>query len=463
MTPSSNSDAFWQDHINHVIEQYCSVLDDQGVDALLVHAGVSAGFFLDDNHASFRANPIFTHLVPNLDTAENAWLMLVAGQRPVLCLYQPEDFWYGQPTPPEGTWCLDYEIHTFASTSALMRFLVSRTAGLSVAAVLPNEAVCDVSAFDQLALNPPHLINALHQTRLIKSPWEIEQIAAANRLSAKGHRAAYEAFINHGSERTIHQAYLSATEALDHELPYNAIVALNEHAAVLHYPSKERAPIQTPLTLLIDAGNTHSGYASDITRTFLHPNASEHAGFECFNALLDGVERLQTQMTREIRAGHTYLEYHQYMHARLLDLMLETGVLLKRPEQKEDELTLSKTFFPHGLGHHLGVQTHDVGAWQIPSEIREHVPPHPELPPKAHPFLRMAGVLQPGMVITLEPGLYFIPTLLRELHNSVLSDCVNWTIIESLIPFGGIRIEDNLVITEAEPRNLTREAFEQAL
>ena len=80
-------------------------------------------------------------------------------------------------------------------------------------------------------------------------------------------------------------------------------------------------------------------------------------------------------------------------------------------------------------------------------------------PPAEHPFLRLTRTLRPGFVVTVEPGIYFIPELLDELRNGSLSRTVNWDLVEQLLPCGGIRVEDNVLVTEEGSRNLTRAAF----
>ena len=117
------------------------------------------------------------------------------------------------------------------------------------------------------------------------------------------------------------------------------------------------------------------------------------------------------------------------------------------------ELGLSRTFMPHGLGHLLGVQTHDVGGWQTRPEGGETPPPD------AHATLRLTRTIEPGMVFTIEPGLYFIPMLLSRLRTEASAREVNWPKVEAMTPCGGARIEDNVLVLEDGVRNLTREAF----
>ena len=105
------------------------------------------------------------------------------------------------------------------------------------------------------------------------------------------------------------------------------------------------------------------------------------------------------------------------------------------------------TFFPHGLGHYLGLQVHDV-AGHISDQTGT-----PNPPPENHPFLRLTDQLRERAVITVEPGVYFIPMLLEQIAGH--SD-VNWDVVEGFMPYGGIRIEDNLVIGADQSTNLSR-------
>jgi Xaa-Pro dipeptidase len=114
---------------------------------------------------------------------------------------------------------------------------------------------------------------------------------------------------------------------------------------------------------------------------------------------------------------------------------------------------ISSAFFPHGLGHLLGLQVHDVGGFMAG-------PAGGTIPrPEGHPFLRSTRVLEEGYVVTIEPGLYFIDTLLAELKQSANSRFMDWAKVDAFRRFGGIRIEDNVVAKAAGPENMTRDAF----
>ena len=117
------------------------------------------------------------------------------------------------------------------------------------------------------------------------------------------------------------------------------------------------------------------------------------------------------------------------------------------------EQRLTEAFCPHGLGHLLGLQVHDVGGQQI-TEDGELYPP-----PENYPALRFTRPITENMVLTVEPGLYFIAALLEPYRST--SDLLNWDLLDALLPYGGIRIEDNVRVLSTGTENLTRDAFSQ--
>ena len=112
---------------------------------------------------------------------------------------------------------------------------------------------------------------------------------------------------------------------------------------------------------------------------------------------------------------------------------------------------ITNTFFPHGLGHPLGLQVHDVAGF-MSDERGTHLSA-----PDAHPFLRCTRVVEPRMVFTIEPGLYFIDSLLAKLSKTENAAAVNWEKVETFKPFGGIRIEDNVIVHRERTENMTRD------
>jgi Xaa-Pro dipeptidase len=133
-------------------------------------------------------------------------------------------------------------------------------------------------------------------------------------------------------------------------------------------------------------------------------------------------------------------------------LLQEIGVLRCSVEEAL-ESGAARLFFPHGIGHLLGLQVHDVGGTLADRE--GHQLPKP---PK-DPALRLTRVLEPGFVVTMEPGIYFIDALLGPARVGEHAARIDWSEVDRWRPYGGIRIEDNLAITVDGCRNLTREAF----
>jgi Xaa-Pro dipeptidase len=110
-------------------------------------------------------------------------------------------------------------------------------------------------------------------------------------------------------------------------------------------------------------------------------------------------------------------------------------------------------FFPHGVGHLLGLQVHDVAGFSVDEQGAQ------KARPQGHPYLRLTRTLEPGFVVTIEPGLYFIDMLLDEARNGAHGKHINWRRVDEFRPYGGVRVEDNVACTADEPENLTRDAF----
>ena len=120
------------------------------------------------------------------------------------------------------------------------------------------------------------------------------------------------------------------------------------------------------------------------------------------------------------------------------------------------ETGVSSAFFPHGIGHGIGLQVHDVAGFAA-SDAGGTIDK-----PDGHPYLRLTRVLEPGMVVTIEPGVYFIDMLLDALKEKGLGPSIDWARVDAFRPYGGIRIEDDVACTDADPVNLTREGFQDA-
>jgi Xaa-Pro dipeptidase len=439
MKPSISSDSLFPAHLDRIGAAVQSYLQQAQLDALVVHAGPEQIVFQDDRPYPYRPNHWFAWMAPVLRAPESL-ILWRNNKKPYIYFVSPEDYWHSPPVLPTEPWTEQFE-------------LVAVADGKSALAALPgSKRVCWVGEpappDPEWPRNPPQLLGELEQLRCRKSPYELACMREATRLGVSGHIAAERAFRQGRSEMDIHLAYLAACRQMDAELPYGSIVALNEHAATLHYQLRDSLPPPRHHSLLIDAGASCRGYASDITRT--------HAtGSGVFPALVEGMHRLQQELCARVAPGVDWRALHLEAHALVAQLLQEAGVLGIPPEDAV-ALGISSTFLPHGLGHLLGVQVHDVGGFRdgmgLPAIAR----------PEGHDALRLTRQLQEGMVVTVEPGVYFIDSLLQKLQAGPHARHVDWSLVDALRPCGGIRIEDNVHVTATGHENLTRAAFTAA-
>ena len=429
----------YADHVTTLKRRSDAALERGGFDHLVVASGQLHYQFLDDRDYPYAVNPHFKHWLP-VTKAPGSWLVYTPGRRPKLVYLQPHDYWHVVPDAPAGYWVEHFDIVVIRNADEARAHLPKDAARCAIIGEA-NAAVGDFAPD-----NPQAVIDYLHYHRACKTPYELAMMRVASRIGVRGHRAAEAAFRAGESEFGIHVAYLAATRQTEQELPYTNIIGLNEHAAVLHYMHRDHAPPARPLSFLIDAGASFHGHASDITRTHAH------ARDDGFQDLIDAVDAAQQGLCARVRAGQDYRDLHVHAHLVLAGILREHGFIRLSPEAAL-ETGVSSVFFPHGLGHGIGLQVHDVAGFAASDRggtIEK---------PDGHPYLRLTRVLEPGMVVTIEPGLYFIDMLLATLKDQPVSRDIDWARVEAFRHHGGIRIEDDVVCTAGEPENLTRDAF----
>lgn len=442
---------YYAAHVAAMQRRWTAALDAENLQAILVHSGTPLISFQDDYEYAFRPNPHFLAWLP-LTRHHDSALLVRPGRKPCVFYYQPEDFWYLAPADPEPWWADHFDIELVNEADGWCTGLFNKLNGGSfgirdVAAI--GDAPSLAGTFEDDRINPRGLVNRLQVERTRKTPYEIACMTEASQLAARAHVEAECAFREGESEWRIHQRYLGACEHSDAQLPYNNIVALNTHGSVLHYQGRDVAVPDPVRSFLIDAGCTVNAYASDITRTYAaQDGASAEDGF---TELVAAMDTMQQGLIEAVRTGLDYRELHLQAHREIAGI-LESFDLIKVPADDAVATGLSSVFYPHGLGHFIGLQTHDVSG--LTDDEGRAIPP-----PEGHPFLRLTRVLEAGNVLTIEPGLYFIEPLLRQWQENGDAAAVNWDRVEALKPYGGIRIEDNVVVTETGSNNLTRQAF----
>ena len=443
--PFDPTAALFVGHLTTVGDRWDAALAFAGFDAALVTAGEGRNYFLDDQGPPVKLNPHFLQWCPAA-TASGSALLVRPGQRPCLYFLRPDDYWHQPPEIPR--WVDEFEVQTFSDRESLLAEAGRAAFKTGNHVALVGESGTDVlSDFLAQDVNPTLLLNHLHFARAVKTEFELACMREATRKAVPGHAAARDVFEAGGSEFEINLAYLAASRQLPAELPYSNIVALNEHAGVLHYQHYDRESPAVASSFLIDAGGGHNGYACDITRTY----AADDTGL--FAELVRRLDAAQQELIATINGEARYLDLHIDMHRRLAAILSDTG-LATCGSNEAFESGMTEVFLPHGLGHLIGLQTHDVGGQQSTAE--GGITP----PPENYPALRLTRELATGMPVTIEPGLYFIPQLLDAARVGVCSGLLDWPLVESLLPFGGIRIEDNIVVSsDGEVENFTRDAF----
>jgi Xaa-Pro dipeptidase len=435
----------YRSHIDALTQNSQAALEQAGYEQLVIHSGklVRKSSF-DDQDFPLRTVPMFEWF-SDLQWSDSV-IILGKNRAPELLALRDNSFW---ERPVEPDWDIiraGLEVTEVQSSDAIK----DKIEGHSKTAFIGHQS----SALESIGansdnLNPEQLVELLHDHRAIKSAYEIECLAEASRIAVQGHKATERAF-KEGmrSELGIHLEYLKATHQDDAQTPYKNIVALGDAAAILHHMHYRDVP--EAKSLLVDAGASSRRYHSDITRSYVADDTDEATALFC--NILDQMEKLQLRLCARVKVDDFYEDLHNYANEQIGQILIDTQVLKCGLEEAVQTDTTRK-FFPHGLGHSLGLQVHDVGCLK-------------RAPKERNKWLRNTTQMAAGQVFTIEPGLYFIDTLLEELKGSAQSSFVDWAKIDLLRPFGGIRIEDNIVVlpedAEKNFRNLTREAFAES-
>lgn len=318
----------------------------------------------------------------------------------------------------------------------------------------------------------------IDQCRIVKFPHEIELIKRANDISAKAHRAVLEYVRHFRNERQVEGLFLdTCVSAGAHNQAYSIIAGAGTNAAVLHYIAND-APFGDSQVILLDAGAEYECYASDVTRTF---PISGHWSTEAKN-IYDAVQDMQEQCISRIKPGVHFRDLQILSMAIAVRWLLKLGILHNGSLEKILRAGTIRAFFPHGLGHHIGLEVHDVLGIAIQSkaptkavDIDMLAFEHTELEEYSKdmilelyttlidaevcmaPTLVDSPVLEPGMVVTVEPGLYFSDFALSKvyLRDPQHAKYINREVLSKYMSVGGVRIEDDILVTTKGYTNLT--------
>lgn len=278
----------------------------------------------------------------------------------------------------------------------------------TAADALVQEAFSALREAPKENLAPPALYDVrplLHEMRLFKSACEVAVLKAAGKISAQAHTRAIQyaapGVYEYQLEAELHHEFAMCGARAP---AYSTIVGSGENACVLHYTENSKA-LKAGELVLVDAGCEYLGYASDITRTFPVSDTFSGPQKALYNLVLEAQQKALDMLGPGVTLKQATVRVTEVLTAGLLELGILTGSLAENLEQET-----WRQYFMHGLGHFIGLDVHDVGNYRKDGEDRP---------------------LQPGMVITVEPGLYIAPDApVDEQYQGI-----------------GIRIEDDVVIT----------------
>lgn len=283
---------------------------------------------------------------------------------------------------------------------------------------------------------------ALGELRVRKSPAEIKLLQQANNISKKGHLAAMRFTgpdcFEFEVQATLEKEFLAGGA---HHNAYPSIVATGKNGAILHYHNNNSHCEKDDL-LLIDAGCEIAGYASDITRTFPVSGHFSKTQAEIYQIVLNA----QKNCISMVKPGVSMVEIHLKACHIIAEGLIDLGFYKIRDAKQIVDRQLHRYFFPHGIGHMLGLDVHDVGARDPLARPERNKPK----------YLRSSRKLEAGMVITVEPGIYFIDAHFhsKETRQKTRHE-IDWARAEKYKSVGGIRIEDDIVVTKNGHKNLT--------
>jgi Xaa-Pro aminopeptidase len=281
----------------------------------------------------------------------------------------------------------------------------------------------------------------LQQAIRTKDEVELERMRRATAATAAGF-AAVRPLIRPGATERELQVELETGffRGGAERTAFGTIVGAGSNSGVLHFTPGARK-VGEGEHVLIDAGAEVGRYASDVTRAY---PAGAPSGFfrELYEVVLNG----QVKGVQRCRAGAEWRDVHLAVARDMTEGLVGLGIMRGSPDSLVEQ-DAHALFFPHGLGHLVGLGVRDASGY-LPGRKRSTR--------FGLAFLRCDFPLQPGYVITVEPGLYFIPALLKDPERRArYRDAVNWAKVDTLLGFGGIRIEDDVLVTPGEPDVLT--------
>ncbi|KAK7952823.1 xanthine/uracil permease [Apiospora aurea] len=415
---------------------------------ILYLEGAASGLLEDcDEPVPFRQRRAFMYLSGMDDVADSYLVHDMATSQTTLFIppVDPEEvIWSGLPLSCDDA-LARYDVDAVLPSTELNAHLAQLGAAQKDKTKNTVFAIADrvgphVSFLEFDDKNFSLLGEAVDECRVVKDEYEIALIRKANMVSEAAHQKVMQSVRAAANEYELEGLFLGECYKKGAKFQaYPSIVASGRSAATLHYVHNNKEMPGKDL-LLLDAGCEWKLYASDITRTF--PISGKFTTES--RAIYDIVLKMQLDCIAMLKEGVAWDDVHLLAHKILIDGLLSLGVL----KGDKDEILKARTsaaFLPHGLGHYLGMDTHDTGG-------------HPNYsdPDPLFRYLRVRRNLPAGSVITVEPGIYFCDFIIRPyLKDPKHAQYIDEKVLDRYWDVGGVRIEDNLLITKDGCENLT--------
>ncbi|SPQ22486.1 c05755b2-8d79-42ee-8d3b-c0b63000eeb7 [Thermothielavioides terrestris] len=402
--------------------------------------------------------------------------------------FDPRTVLYHGRVPPPEQFLAASDVDDVRYISALDQFLLaSLEPGSVLFALHPNQVPRLENPNGPVCIDTTRLAPAIGRARVIKSDYEVAMIRRANAVSSYAHRAVLRHLKRAHNERVLEAVFVGlCTSEGARRQAYPVIAASGINASTLHY-SNNNEPLAGRQLVVLDAGAEWKCYASDITRTFPVSGAFSAEAAAIYRI----VERMQAECIRRVRPGVAFASLHVLACVIAAAGLLRLGILRGGTLEEIMRAGTVAAFFPHGLGHHVGLEVHDVSGGAgllLPAAAildpkpkrRELTTPGTRCPPGRVPSPKRQAVtpemvallytgaawaqkpsaresLEPNMVVTIEPGIYFCREYLESLflHHPIHSKFINTAALEKYWDVGGVRIEDDILVTQDGYENLT--------
>ena len=275
---------------------------------------------------------------------------------------------------------------------------------------------------------------------------ELQSMRETVTITANAHIAAMRATRVGAHERDVAFAFQQEIHRAHLSTAYDSIVTIDGHILHNHHQINT---LEAGQLLLLDGGaESTAGYATDVTRTW--PVSGEFTPQQ--RSAYQAVLQANKECIALVQAGIRYRDIHTHASLVIADFLHQEG-LCSLPAQDAVAIGLHALFFPHGVGHLIGLDVHDLENF---GDLAAYSPGRKRSEQFGTAYLRLDLDLEENMVVTIEPGFYIVPAILNDpLLREKFGAHINWEKLRAWNGFGGIRIEDDVRVTANQPENLT--------